>query len=516
MRQALNRKNARSNGLSVPKTVQAPVGGLNSRDPVASMRPEDALILDNFICRPTLVELRSGQAVHVTSPIPNLQVDSLLTYRDGGVGKLFAGTELGVYDVSVAGMATLVTACTNGKWIGVNSANAGIRYLMMVNGVDLPVFYNGTVWNTSVITGIADSKTLNTVHQHGFRLYFTEEGSLSFWYLPVNSVQGAAAEFPLGPLFSKGGVLQAIGSWTVDNGTGSDDLAVFVTSEGELAVYRGIDPSNASTWALVGVYELPKPIGKKCFYRLGGELLVITETGIVSVSKLLQSIAIDRTSSLSDKTRGEISALASRYKEIFGWELIRFSSQDLLIMNVPNSTQTGTVQMVMNTLTGSWSKFTAMPANCFAEYDGKLFYGGNGVVVQALVGDSDFGNNITARVKTAFNYFGYGIRQKHVKLLRPNFHISKKLAVSFALSVNFQVNDVISQSSTTPNGISLWDVSNWDQSYWAGDSFTDDQWRTVAQKPGYCIALLLQINDKDVTFQWFATDYLLGMGNLLG
>jgi len=516
MRRPLNSKNARANALSVPKTVQSPVGGLNSRDPLAKMRPEDALILENFICRPVLVELRAGQASYGSIPVANAQVESLLPYRNGASGKLFAGTSFGIYNTSVAGVATLEIACTDGKWISVNSANAGIRYLVMVNGVDLPLFYNGTIWQTSVITGISDSKLLNTIHQHSFRLFFTEEGTLSFWYLPVNSVQGVVAEFPLGALFTKGGALQAIGSWTVDNGTGSDDLAVFITSEGELAVYRGTDPSNAATWAMVGVYELPKPIGKNCFYRLGGELLVITESGLVSVSKLLQSVAIDRTSSLSDKTRGEISTLATAFKGVFGWELLRYSPEDVLILNIPNSTQTGTVQMVMNTLTGAWSKFTGMPANCFAEFNGNLYYGGNAVVVQALTGQSDFGNNIVGKVKTAFNYFGYGIRQKHVKLLRPNFHVSKKLSVSFALSTNFQVYDVISQSSTTPNGVSLWDVSTWDQSYWVGDSFTDDQWRTVAQKPGYCIALLLQINDKDVSFQWFATDYLLGLGNLLG
>jgi hypothetical protein len=498
--------------------VAAPVGGLNSRDPLAAMKPEDALVLDNFICRPTSVELRKGQATYATLPSTDQQVYSLLPYRDGGTGKLFAGTDAGVYDCTAGGaLTTTVASCTSGKWIGINSANAGIRYLVMVNGVDSPIFYNGTVWATSVITNGGagfDSKKLNNIYQHNFRLYFTYEGSLSFYYLAVNAVQGAATEFPLGGIFRKGGALVAVASWSVDSGTGADDFAVFITTEGEMAIYRGIDPDNAATWELAGIFELPKPIGKKCAYRMGGELLIITESGIVSASKFLQSIAVDRTTSLSDKTRGELSSLATAYKTVFGWECLRYSNEDLLIVNVPNSTQTSTVQMCMNTLTGAWSKFKEMPANCFAEFNGSLYYGGKGSVVKALTGTDDFGANITATAKTAFNYFGMGVQRKHVALLRPNFYLSKKVLISFALSPDFQIDDVISQSSSSPNGISLFDVSHWDQSYWAGESFTDDQWRTVFQKPGYCIALLLQVNEKDLELNWNTTDYLISLGGV--
>ena len=515
--QPLSGKNSRSRMLSVPKTVAAPVGGLNSRDPLASMKAEDALTLDNFICRPTSVQLRKGQATHATTSSTGLQVESLLPYRDGGAGKLFAGTSAGIFDATSGGVLSVVAkACTDGKWIGVNAANAGIRYLVMVNGVDTPVFYNGTVWANTVITGIADPTKLSNIHQHSFRLYFTETGTLSFWYLAVNAVQGAATEFPLGGIFTKGGSLLAIGSWTVDNGNGPDDLTVFVTTEGEIAVYVGTDPSNAATWALRGVYETAIPIGKKCLYRLGGELLIITESGLVSVSKMLQSVAIDRTTSISDKTIGELSSLADLYSTEFGWELTRFSGEDILILNVPNSTQASTVQMVMNTQTGAWSKFRAMPANCFAEYDGALYYGGAGTVVKALTGTDDFGANITATVKTAFNYFGYGLRQKHVKLVRVNLTISKRTIISFALTPNFRTTDAISQAAGSSNAQSLFDVSLWDQSYWAEAAFTDDNWRSVAQIPGYCMALLMQVNDKDLELEWNSVDYVLGIGSVFG
>jgi len=516
MRKAMNPTTSRNSQTVFTRTIPAPVGGLNSRDPLSQMKPEDALILENFICRPTHVELRKGQADHATLPSVVGAVKSLIPYRDGTSNKLFAGTDFGIFDVTAGGtISTSERTCTNGEWISVNAANAGIRYLVMVNGVDDPVYYDGTSWHTAVMTGITDPTKLSNLTLFNFRLFFTEEGSLSFWFLGVNAVQGAIQEFPLGNIFKKGGALQAISSWSVDSGTGADDYAVFITTEGEVAVYKGIDPSNADTWALVGVYELPKPVGKKCLYRQGGELLVITQSGIVSVAKMLQSIAVDRTTSISDKTRGELSELATANKDVFGWEMLRYSEEDLLIVNAPNSTRTKTVQMCMNTLTGAWSKFTAMNAYCFAELNGNLYYGSEGKVVQALTGTDDFGTNITAKAKTAFNYFGLGLKLKHIKMLRPNFYISKKLLVNFALSLNYQVNDVISQSSTSPNGISLFNHSFWNQSYWAGADFIDDQWRTVAQNPGYCFAMLLQINDKGLFFQWNTTDFVMEAGTFM-
>lgn len=506
----------RAQTTAAQSTVPAPVGGLNSRDPLASMSPEDALVLDNFICRPTSIELRKGQQDAVTGFGGNTRVFSLMPFRDGTNERLFAATNSGLFDVTVPGVVgPAVSPCTNGKWESVNSANAGIRYIVAVNGSDVPKLYNGATWQDTVITGLPVGKTpqmLSNISQFKFRLFFTMTGSLSFFYFDVNAVQGAIHEFPLSPIFTEGGYLVACSNWTIDGGNGSDDYAVFITSEGEVAIYKGIDPSDATNWALVGVYALPRPIGKKCLVKYGGDLLVLTESGLLPLSKVLQAASIDRTTNISDKILGDISAAASQYKTNFGWSLTHFSAEDILIMNVPTDNNGAAIQYVMNTITGAWSKFKGFNAGCFVEFGAKLYYGGTSKVVQALTTQADFGANITATAKTAFNYFGAKLKIKHVKVLRPNLYLSKKTVVNFAISPNFQVDDYISQSSSSPNGQSQFDISHWDQALWSGVEFIDDQWRTVAQRPGYCLATLLQVNDKNLSFQWNSTDYLLAIG----
>ena len=39
-------------------TVTAPIGGWNARDPLAEMKPTDAVILDNWFCTPTELKVR--------------------------------------------------------------------------------------------------------------------------------------------------------------------------------------------------------------------------------------------------------------------------------------------------------------------------------------------------------------------------------------------------------------------------------------------------------------------------
>ena len=71
---------------------------------------------------------------------------------------------------------------------------------------------------------------------------------MSLWYLPLNSISGAASEFPIGNFLQKGGKIVAIIPWTIDSGHGSDDLFCILSSEGEIAVYSGTDPASLTTW----------------------------------------------------------------------------------------------------------------------------------------------------------------------------------------------------------------------------------------------------------------------------
>src|SRR4029078_4390636 len=117
------------------------------------------------------------------------------------------------------------------------------------------------------------------------RLWFLEENALHVWYLATSAIQGTLTKFL--PPFRQGGKCMAMGSWTRDGGSGSDDFSVFVSSEGECVIYAGVDPSSASSFALVGVYRIPTVIGRRCLVPAGAELGILTMQGLVPLSQIM-------------------------------------------------------------------------------------------------------------------------------------------------------------------------------------------------------------------------------------
>ena len=175
-------------------------------------------------------------------------------------------------------------------------------------------------YTTIGITGV-DSSTFIGVNLFKNRLYFTQKDTLNCWYLPVDSIGGAASPLYFGSIARNGGYLQAMGTWTLDAGQGADDYAVFVTSMGEVIVYNGTDPSTIATWALKGVWQLGQTFSRRCFFKWSGDLLLLTQDGLVPLASALQSSRLDPRVNLTDKIYFPISQAASLYFDQFGWQI---------------------------------------------------------------------------------------------------------------------------------------------------------------------------------------------------
>ena len=232
----------------------APVKGWNARDPIADLEPDEAITLENFYPSASDVMLRKGINDHVTGI--SGQVETLMPYnKPDGTQTLFGAAGTAFYDVTSAGAvgAAVVSSLTNARWQHINFTNSsGTSYLCGFNGVDSPRYWDGSSWltitgvSTPAITGLTASEIVAaTVHQR--RMWLLQKDTLKAWYLPADSVGGAATAFDLSGIAKRGGYLMAIDTWTLDAGAGVDDHWVAVTSEGEIIVYAGTDPSNSST-----------------------------------------------------------------------------------------------------------------------------------------------------------------------------------------------------------------------------------------------------------------------------
>lgn len=484
----------------------APYGGWNARGNLANMPPTDAIQMDNIFPGVQDVQLRKGCVDWVTGFAANIK--SLLAYNGKAISKLFASTTTAIYDVTGSGsVGASVASCTSGAWSSVNFVTPGGSFLVLANGQDAVKNYDGTTWTTPAIT-VATSSTLDQVTSHQKRLWFVEKTSMNLWYLPVEAIAGAAVQFPVGSLFKRGGYVAAIGSWTIDSGSGMNDLFVIVTSNGEAAAYQGTDPASSATWSLIGVFEIPRPLGAKPLIDYGGDLLYLSQNGMIPISKLVQSVVIDRSQQISYKIDGAFLSASELYKNNFGWQMVAHKTANMLIVNVPVSQDSLSYQFVMNTITKAWCRFIGWNASCWASLGDDIYFAGGTKVSKAWQGSNDAGVAIQGTVIQAYSPLGASV-QKNISLVRPNIGLSASATVVLALDNDFKTFQ--GQTLQTYNPISsgaIWDASLWGSGLWDGGvAVSEPKWQTVPNDLGYLHSFRLQITTSTSTFIWTSNNY---------
>lgn len=500
---------AKAPGTAQSVNIPAPVGGWNARDPLAQMPATDAIALENWWPTTEDVRIRSGMESHATGI--SGRVESLLSYNGTTTSKLFAVASGNVYDVTAAGaVGAAATTFSNSRIYSESITTAAGNYLYCCNGVDAPQHYNGTAWAAPAITGVTASSLMQPVLFKS-RLFFTQADSLSLWYLSVNSIAGAATELALGGIFRRGGYILAAGAWTMDGGAGPDDYLVVVTSEGEAAVYRGTDPTSSTYWALVGVYNIGTPIGRRCLLKFGGDLLIVRQDGVFPLSVALQMS--DRTKAVTDKIAPAVRSATSLYSSFFGWEITHYPQEAALLLNVPQSASVSH-QYVMNTETGAWAKFTGWNASCFGMLNDALYFGGTGAVYKAWTGNSDAGANIIADARPAFSEFGIPARRKQFQLVRLYLASSGPVSPAYLLNVDYSNTTPTISPTTTPISAGLWGVGLWGAALWGSGLIRTAKWAKV-NGIGMTASLRVRVATNTNQVRWYSTDFSISTGGIL-
>jgi hypothetical protein len=486
MRKALRQSSRQA--VATPSIIQAPTKGWSANSLPVKAEEGTSLILENWFPEATSIRPRKGFTEQTTGITGG--VETLMPYVSGSTQKLFAAGNDAIYDVTSAGVlgAAVQSSLNSTKFIYTNFATAAGQYLFMVNGADAARHYNGSSWVQPVITNVTSSD-LSYVASHKSRLFFVEKTSTTIWYLPVDSIAGAATAFEVGSQLRRGGYIMAIASWSVDSGDGMDDLFVIWSSEGEVLVYAGTNPS--SDYALVGRYSTGNPIGARCLFPIGGDLAMLSEDGVLALSSVMRFDRLTtKEKALSAKIVDEYRRVVKGYAGEFGWQMVTLPKASMALINVPGDGDAGaSVQFAYNVSTKAWSRFTGMDATCWEFFDGEIWFGTPaGGVYKAESGGTDDGASITCRCLPAFSHLGAPGRTKHIKLIQPMLSTDlSEYAFGQGCVVNFQMPGVIGSGSPAAVGVFTWDVSTWDGAdLWAGDQVYDF-WES-ANAIGYVIS----------------------------
>ena len=465
--------------------IPAPIGGWNARDAIPDMKPTDARTLENFLVDARRIRPRPPSMTWATGL--GGPVETLMEFAPAsGLSRLFAAAPTAIFDVTALGAvgAAAQTGLSNGRWQHVNFATSGGQYLYCVNGQDAPRHFNGSIWTSPVITPDAGTLSPNNficVMSHMNRLWFIERSTLKVWYLDARAITGTAHAFDLGSLCPLGGEMMAMSTWTRDGGEGTDDYAVFVTSKGEAHIYAGVDPSSNTTWGRVGRYMIPPPIGRRCMYQLGAELVVLTVQGPVPLSRVMGlSVASAKNTAITDKIAGAFSQAAMFSSGYFGWQIYEYPLANLLLVNVPVQERVAQQQFVFGTRSGAWSKFTGLNGGCWGSLGGVPFFGGNDDKVHRFdFGEGDDNQPILATYEHAFMDLGSSVTKRFLAA-RPRLVAPPGYVPAVHIRTDFDESPIdfdrtVAATSSGPK----WDVTAWDTSPWGVDSVATQGWQSV-------------------------------------
>jgi hypothetical protein len=513
-----NRKGTpvRAKGQPAAKVAHfsAPLKGLSREAELNEIDPLLASVLTNFIVEDDRITVRPG-TLKIGEIAAATPISTLIPYY-GGPSELAAASGDKIYDLS----GTEIGSGYGGDdWAWTSYSDlSDTDYTIMVNGVAGVVSWDGLTFVTEAVTAPAgetwiDPLKFDKVHSHMNRLWFADSQNLAVYYLPVQQKSGELELVPLNAIFRRGGSIRAIYSWTLDGGLGMDDAIVIFSSNGEAAIYSGVDP--ASDFKLVGLFRFDAPMSKDSIINFGGELYVMISTGMVPMSTMIRA-ETDQLGKADKNVMKEFEDISKSHRDLFGWQTMLNHHSNHAICNMPLGN--GKYQQLVRKMPHQiWMKWADAPARCwgwlnnhayFATDDGKIYLMGSEYL-------SDDGAVIRADVRFAWSSYK-SVTKKNFKMIRL-YSITDGLPRPYMdLEVDYNNLPPTNQPEVTagPSGEAEWDLAIWDVDDWASITQPKQNWQGVTGL-GRVGAARVRINVLGCTFSISGVDVLYELGGLM-
>jgi hypothetical protein len=452
--------------------------------------------------------------------------------------RLFVTTQSGIWDVSssTSSPTRVLTFASGSDPAGwgifaavVNASNN--HYLLYTdeqNGYH--VYSESTATWTKIAAGAgateingADPGTFVFVTVWKNRVWFVKRDTAQGWYLDVNAIYGTVTSFNFGSKFRSGGPLVGLWSWTRDGGDGIDDKLVAVSGGGDVSIYEGYDPTDASKFSLVGVWSIGAvPAGRRIATAFGGDLLLLSTFGVLPVSVLSVGSELKPEQYRTYKIGNMFNVLASTYRSLRGWSIVLHPEDSSLIVLVPTAVGQAVIPLAMSFGSGGWFSYRDLPMYCAEPWDGKLYFGSpdgrvlvnDGDVDGRTLADPESYTPIQWSLMTAVSNLG-DARQKQVKLIRPIIRTEGSLP-SYETKARYgwditELNPV--SEAPTGGGAAEWGSAVWDSAIWSGAGRISKRVNGAAGI-GTMVAIAVRGTAKDRTIL-IGIDVLFERGGLL-
>jgi hypothetical protein len=528
-------------------SAAAPTLGVDSRQALANSDTQTAIAIDNMFARSFGLEMRAGYTQYATLSPANPV--TLMTYTnhtaDAGTSRFFVAADDGkVYDITTPTPDNVTPTevlevpgqIRSGECYWLNFVTEAGNYLCVVFPGAGYYTYNSTAGWVQHAAGTAagqidgaDPKNFGFIYLWKNRIFFVEENTSTAYYLPSQSLTGAVSPFDFGTMFPHGGEMAFGGTWTVDSGSGLNDMMVVISSEGDLLLYEGTDPNDISTFSLNGRWYVGHvPDGRRFATPYGADMALVSERGLLLMTDILRGTDTmpqnEAAARINQLLQPDVRAsIHTRY-----WEIKMLTDVNILAINAPQlRLNTGYIWALDMTAFGA-SKMTNFPFSNMEMFEGQSYAADNAGRVWKLwqgskdgyigettpgAGDEVFGKDIEAYVQTAFLPLGEPFRWKRFILVRAGFRSLAAPAARMALNPEWTFAQPLAAPTYVETGQSLWDEDDWNYGIWSGSTQTFKVW-VGAQGMGHYASLALRVRGrpKTVFIDW---DCVVEAGGIL-
>jgi hypothetical protein len=359
--------------------ILPPLKGLNIHDNPLQLTSDFATELVNFMPPTTQLELRPAveQLIALDGSaraLVSFNVGARYKYKEHWYQKTLnypAYKQLLLFTLDSANTSKLYILNPNSREATLNCSTQVVNYsddyclyktavfLMMGDQVGSPFCWTGKrglkrmAWKIGAQNQVPNLENIVTYHDY---VFCNIRDTLSIYYTTGDDVDPEAdanwdkaksfftpkskatdqKHIELATIAKRGGSIYKMFTFSSQTNNAVNLYFCVLTSNGELLVYQGDNPDSTDAWKLIGIFDIPTPLNRRCFVQLEGDMVVATRNGIVSLSRLI----FKQKSEVTEALEWRLSKLFTQYEfEIEAFKeqffLTYYRNRRLLIFNVP-------------------------------------------------------------------------------------------------------------------------------------------------------------------------------------
>ena len=492
-----------------------PMKGVNALSAFSGLDPEEAHFMYNILPTEQGITTRLGTAEY--SNDVGFAIRTMIGFvgkaDDRSGDKLFATGDDGIYAVTsgatnvskVFSFASANDSAGYGNYIQWTAANGAqfIQYADSVNGL-LEYDAASNSWAAVTASTNITETSIRFVTVHKLRIWYLTEDNGNAFYLPINAKSGSATEFQLGSKYLNGGDTAGIFNLTQDSGDGLDDYYLAVSRAGDVLVYQGTDPSSASTWSLVGRYQVGEiPKGRKFGIEAQGDVMLLSANGLTSVKDLMLGVeAYESRRSPASKISNLIRSRMETELQTAGWEVMVYPTEGVLLIQSPERSRSTDryLHYVFNFNTAAWGFWRDVKSLSMTMLRERIYYGDSEGSIWYMVDGEDNvtlaapaadGTPVEFSLLTAYSSGGLPGQVKRCAVIKPIFRGVGLLGSNYQVLYDYEFEELPAIGLNSTSG-AIWNTAKWDAALWVGSNTTNIPYSTLGGGIGVVMAVSLR------------------------